>query len=154
MKISQRIATHFWFQEGAEQAAAYYCALFPNSRITDTMHYGDGRVMSLVFELDGQEFMALNGGPHYQLTPATSLFVKCDSQDEIDRLWDALLKDGGSAQRCGWLTDRFGLSWQIVPTALQTLLKGGDEAAAGRVMSALMQMVKLDLPALRRAYAG
>lgn len=159
MLSKQKIATFLWFDSEAEAAAKFYVSIFPNSRITSVMHYGEGAphpkgsVMSVVFELDGVEYMALNGGPYYKLTPAVSLFVKCETQAEVDRLWDKLL-DGGQAQQCGWLTDRYGLCWQIVPVALHKMITDPDGKRVGRVFQALMQMVKLDLPALQRAYDG
>ncbi|WP_118178525.1 VOC family protein [Paraburkholderia phosphatilytica] len=156
----RKISPFLWFDNRAEEAANFYTSVFANSRITDMTRYGEGspgtpgRVMSVTFELEGEEFMALNGGPMFQFTPAISLFVKCESQQEVDELWSKLCADGGEAQQCGWLKDRFGLSWQIVPIKLRDMLRDPDRAKSKRVMDALLKMVKLDLPALERAYRG
>jgi predicted 3-demethylubiquinone-9 3-methyltransferase (glyoxalase superfamily) len=155
--MHDRITTCLWFDGNAEEAVDFYLSLFEDSRIVSVMRFGEagpgpaGSVLTIDFELEGRRFMALNGGPHYHFTPAISMFVRCDSQQQVDRLWDKLL-DGGSAQRCGWITDRFGLSWQIVPAALEAMLKDPDPARSSRVMAAMLQMVKLDLPALEHAY--
>lgn len=154
----QKVSPFLWFDGQAEEAASFYTSLLPNSRITSVSRYGEGgpapkgTAMSVTFELDGHEYMALNGGPHFKFTPAISLFVKCESQEEVDRYWDALIAGGGQSERCGWLKDRFGLSWQIIPTALGQLLQDKDRAKAGRVMQAMMQMTKIDIAGLRRAY--
>lgn len=146
-----------WFDNQAEQAAAFYTSIFPRSKITSVTHYGPGApqpagsVMTVTFELDGQPYMALNGGPHFTFTPAVSFVLKCDSQDELDRLTATLIEGGGAQHPCGWVQDRFGLSWQVVPSVLDKLV-GGDDARAHRVMSALLQMQKLDIAALVRAY--
>jgi predicted 3-demethylubiquinone-9 3-methyltransferase (glyoxalase superfamily) len=156
----QKVSTFLWFDNQAEQAAKFYVSLFKNSRIIDTSHYGDGMpmpkgtVMVISFELDGILYQAINGGSHYKLTPAVSLSVSCDSQEEVDRLWKQLTADGGQEVQCGWLTDKFGLSWQIVPAAFPALLKKGNTEQVGRMMQAMMQMRKLDMPALQRAYDG
>jgi len=156
----QKVSPFLWFDGQAEEAASFYTSLLPNSRITSVSRYGEGgpapkgTAMSVTFELDGHEYMALNGGPHFKFTPAISLFVKCESQEEVDRYWDALIAGGGQAERCGWLKDRFGLSWQIIPTVLGQLLQDKDRAKAGRVMQAMMQMTKIDIAGLRRAYEG
>jgi len=155
----QKITPFLWFDTQAEQAAGFYVTLFPNSQITGTSRYGEagpgqpGSVMTVTFRLDGQEFVALNGGPEFKFTPALSFFVDCADQAEVDRLWSALT-DGGQEVQCGWLTDRFGLSWQIVPSGLTEVLNGPDPAGAQRAMQAMLQMKKLDIGALRRAYAG
>jgi predicted 3-demethylubiquinone-9 3-methyltransferase (glyoxalase superfamily) len=155
----QKVSTCFWFDRQAEAAAEFYVSLLPNSRITSVSRYGkdapmpEGTALMVTFELGGTGFMALNGGPHLQLSEAASLVVQCDDQAEIDRLWDALLVDGGKEQQCGWLKDRYGMSWQIVPAKLGTLMQGDPERSR-RVMSTLLQMVKLDLPALEAAYNG
>jgi predicted 3-demethylubiquinone-9 3-methyltransferase (glyoxalase superfamily) len=160
MQIAQKISTHLWFDRNAEAAIEFYCSLFPGSRVTGKLYYGkdamgpEGTVMSVIFELCGQEFMAVNGGPHYRMSPAISLFVKCDTQAEIDRLWEKLIDGGGEALACGWVTDRFGVTWQIVPVQLYAMASDRDAAKAQRVMAALMQMVKIDLPTLQRAYEG
>lgn len=156
----QKVSTCFWFDTQGEDAAKFYVSLLPNSRITGVSRYGkgaplpEGTALTVTFELAGTEFMALNGGPHFQLSEAASLMVQCDDQAEIDRLWSALLAGGGKEHRCGWLKDRFGMSWQIVPAKLRLLMQGGDAERKGRVMAALLQMAKLDLPALEAAYDG
>jgi len=148
-----QITPFLWFDGSAEAAAALYTSIFENSRITDTMG-GRGKVMSVTFEIAGQRLIALNGGPHYQLTPAFSLFVSVDSQPELDRIWDALLAGGGKPTRCGWLVDRYGLSWQVVPTVLGRLLSDPDAGRSSRALQAMMGMVKLDIAALERAATG
>jgi predicted 3-demethylubiquinone-9 3-methyltransferase (glyoxalase superfamily) len=151
------ISTFLWFERDAEAAAELYTSLIPDSRITKVARWGDGgpvpkgSVMTVAFELAGHPVTAINGGPHYKLTPAVSLVVSCETQEEIDHYWDALLADGGKPSRCGWLTDRFGLSWQVIPAALGTLLTDADPAKAARVGQALMTMQKLDLGALQAA---
>ncbi len=158
MSNVSRISTHLWFDNNARQAVEFYVSLIPNSRIVNKFGFGeggpekDGSFTSLTFELDGQRYLALNGGPHLKLNSAVSIFVRCDTQAEIDRLWDALL-EGGAAQRCGWLTDRFGLTWQIVPAMLGDFLQGGGERSK-RAIAAMMQMIKLDIAALKQAYDG
>ncbi len=148
-----KITPFLWFDRDAEAAAKLYTSIFENSRITDTSRAGD-KVMSVTFELSGQRIMALNGGPHYQLTPAFSLFVSVDSQAELDRTWDALLAGGGKPTRCGWLVDRYGLSWQVIPTVLGELMGDANPARAGRAVQAMMGMVKLDIAELERAANG
>jgi predicted 3-demethylubiquinone-9 3-methyltransferase (glyoxalase superfamily) len=156
----QKIVPFLWFDTQAEAAAQLYVSLFRNSKIGQIARYGDagpgpkGQVMTIAFELDGVHFTALNGGPVYQFTEAVSMQVECDDQAEIDRLWEALTADGGQPGRCGWLKDRFGLSWQIVPASMGQLLGGDDPAKAGRAVQAMMQMNKLDIAALERARAG
>ena len=148
------IATCLWFASGAEAAARHYVSLFEGAAITAIFHQnGDPAAPAFIvtFTLMGQQFQAMNGGPHYQLTPACSISVHVDSQDEVDRLWTALLQDGGTESRCGWLVDRWGLSWQIIPRALPRLLKSDG---AGRVLQAMMGMIKLDIAALEAAAAG
>jgi len=153
----QKIRPCLWFDGKAEDAAKFYTSVFPNSKITDRMVHNEagpgpkGSVLTVTFELDGQEYVALNGGPHYTFTPAISLFVTCETQDEVDRYWDKLL-DGGSPVQCGWITDKFGVSWQIVPRVLGEMLQDKDSARAARVMQAMFKMVKLDIAALKRAY--
>lgn len=153
-----RIATSLWFDDQAEEAAQFYVSLFPDSRIVEVAQYGpgapmpEGSVMTVDFELAGQRFNALNGGPQFKFTEAASILVVCDTQDEVDRLWDALTADGGEPSMCGWLKDRFGLSWQIVPLALTEMLADRDPARARAVMEAMLQMTKIEVPALRRAY--
>lgn len=156
----QRISTNLWFDRNAEDAANFYVSLFPNSKITHVMRYGEGAplpkgtALQVAFTLDGTEYLALNGGPHYQLSPAVSLVIKCDDQKEVDRLWAALLKDGGRESQCGWLTDKYGLSWQVIPKPFLKMIGDPDEKRVGRVFAAMMQMVKLDLPTLQKAYDG
>jgi predicted 3-demethylubiquinone-9 3-methyltransferase (glyoxalase superfamily) len=152
----QKITTNLWFDTEAEEAAKFYVTLFANSKITNISRYSEagpgpaGSVMTVTFELDGQEFTGLNGGPVFKFTEAVSLLVNCESQDEVDRLWDAL-SAGGEIQQCGWLKDKFGLSWQIVPTVLNELVGDPDPAKAQRAMEAMLQMKKLDIAALQRA---
>jgi two-component system sensor histidine kinase QseC len=154
-----KIATCLWFDGNAEEAVKFYTGIFSNSRIDDVMYYGEagpgkaGSVLSMTFHIEGREFIALNGGPQFTFTPAISMFVKCETQAEVDTLWDKLLAGGGTPVQCGWLTDRYGISWQIVPTVLGMMLRDSDPAKANRVMQAMMQMVKLDVKALEAAYA-
>ena len=152
----QKVTPCLWFDSQAEAAMNLYLSLFKNAKMTDVVRWGDtgpgpkGSVLTCAFELDGQEFTALNGGPMYQFTPAISLVVKCETQAEVDHYWNGLL-EGGKPNQCGWLTDRFGVSWQIVPTVLPRLLKSGDAAKVSRVMSAMMKMIKLDIAVLQQA---
>ncbi len=147
-----------WFNDNAEAAVNLYMSLFPDSRILEVTRYGqgapfpEGTAMTVTFQLAGRELIALNGGPYYQLNEAFSLSVSCDSQEEVDRLWEKL-GEGGSYQQCGWLKDRFGLSWQIVPRVLIELLRDPDRAKAQRVTEAMLKMVKLDIGELKRAAA-
>ncbi|HEY2961987.1 MAG TPA: VOC family protein [Pyrinomonadaceae bacterium] len=153
----QKITTFLWFDNNAEEAANFYVSVFKNSRILETTRYTEagpgpkGTVMTIAFELDGQQFTALNGGPQFKFTEAISLVVHCQSQEEVDYYWNKLTADGGQESQCGWLKDKFGLSWQIVPEALMTLLKQPDAAKAQRVVQALMQMKKLDIKKLEQA---
>ena len=152
-----KITPFLWFDNQAEEAARFYTAIFKNSKITGLNRYGDagpgpkGAVMIATFELDGQPFIALNGGPQHTFTDAISFVVSCETQAEVDDLWTRL-SDGGEPGRCGWLKDKFGLSWQIVPAALGQMLSDKDAAKSQRVMAALMQMDKLDIARLRQAY--
>jgi predicted 3-demethylubiquinone-9 3-methyltransferase (glyoxalase superfamily) len=154
------ITPFLWFDDQAEAAANLYVSLFPNSRITRLVRYGaagpgpKGQVMTVEFELDGVAFIALNGGPHYRFTEAVSFSVACADQAEVDRYWDALTADGGQPVQCGWLKDRFGLSWQIVPKVLSELVGDTDPEKAKRATQAMLKMVKLDIAELRRAHAG
>jgi predicted 3-demethylubiquinone-9 3-methyltransferase (glyoxalase superfamily) len=156
----QKISPFLWYDGKAEEAASLYTSVFKNSRIVSVSRYGEGApqpkgtVMSVTFELEGLEFIALNGGPHFTFTPAISLFVKCETQAEVDELWDRLTADGGEKSRCGWLKDKFGVSWQIIPTALGRMLQDKDPARSRRVMGAMLQMDKIDIAALQRAYDG
>jgi predicted 3-demethylubiquinone-9 3-methyltransferase (glyoxalase superfamily) len=153
----QTITPFLWFDTNAEQAAAFYTSVFKNSRVTTTSRYGDGApmpkgtVMTVAFELAGQKFIALNGGPHFKFNESISFVVTCETQAEIDEYWEKLTSGGGKPVQCGWLTDRFGLSWQVVPAAITELVSGPN---SGRVMQALMQMVKLDSAKLKAAAEG
>jgi predicted 3-demethylubiquinone-9 3-methyltransferase (glyoxalase superfamily) len=153
----QKITPYLWFDNQAEEAMNFYVSLFKNSQILSVSRYGDGgpgpqgTVMTATFQLDGQEFMALNGGPHFKFTEAISLFVNCETQAEVDDLWEKL-SEGGEEQQCGWLKDRYGLSWQIIPTALGEMLGDNDPKKSQNVMQAMLQMRKIDIAALRRAY--
>ncbi|MCG6497845.1 VOC family protein [Kitasatospora sp. A2-31] len=156
----QKITTFLWYDDRAEEAARLYTSLFPDSRITGTTRYGDvgpgepGTVMTVEFELAGQRYTALNGGPVFHFTEAVSLQVDCADQAEVDRLWAGLVADGGEESRCGWLKDRFGLSWQIVPRVLTELISGPDRAKADRVMAAMLQMRKIEIQPLLDAARG
>jgi predicted 3-demethylubiquinone-9 3-methyltransferase (glyoxalase superfamily) len=155
----QKITPCLWFNFNAEEAVDHYMSIFTRSAILDVSHYGDampdlkGKVLVIRFELEGQEFLALNGGPQFPFTEAVSLAVDCADQAEVDSLWTRL-SAGGSTGQCGWLKDKFGLSWQIVPRAVVEMLQDPDAARAQRVMSALLKMTKLDIAALRTAYEG
>lgn len=165
MSIVQRVITPcLWFDTQAEDAANLYCSVFPNSKVTAISRFPDagqevhgkpaGSVMTVVFSLNGQEFTALNGGPQFRFDEAVSFQISCDTQAEVDYYWSALTKDGGQEGPCGWLKDKFGLSWQVVPSALPRLMSAGDPAATARVMNAFMQMKKFDIAALEQAAAG
>jgi predicted 3-demethylubiquinone-9 3-methyltransferase (glyoxalase superfamily) len=146
--------TFLWFEDNAHEAVKFYTELFAQARLVDSMPGPGGVPLTLTFELGGQRFTALNGGPHYKLTPAVSIFVTCETQAEIDRLWEAL-SAGGTEMSCGWLTDRFGLSWQIVPANLMTLLTDADPGRAQRAMQAMLAtQTKFDMAALERAANG
>ena|SRR5258705_964483 len=153
----QKITTFLWFDGQAEEAMNFYISIFKNSKVVNISRYGEvgpgpkGTVMSATFQLEGQTFMALNGGPVFQFTPAISLFVNCESQEEVDTLWKKL-STGGSEERCGWLKDKYGLSWQIIPTALGKLLGDKDPEKAKRVMLAMLKMNKIDVKKLQEAY--
>jgi predicted 3-demethylubiquinone-9 3-methyltransferase (glyoxalase superfamily) len=147
------ITPFLWFNDNASEAVDFYLSVFANSSRMRQLEPEEGAVMTVAFELDGQEFVALNGGPHFTFTPAVSFVVNCDTQDEVDLYWDRLV-DGGAPSQCGWLTDRFGLSWQIVPRCLPDYLAGPDPAGAQRAMQAMMGMVKLSIPDLEAAYNG
>jgi predicted 3-demethylubiquinone-9 3-methyltransferase (glyoxalase superfamily) len=157
--MPKTITPCLWFDTEGEEAAKLYTSVFPNSRITDVSYYGEagprdaGTVMTVQFELDGQPFVALNGGPaHYQFSEAISFQVSCDSQEEVDEYWSKL-SEGGEEGPCGWLKDRFGLSWQIVPKALPRLLSDSDQEKAQRVMAAMLQMKKIEISELERVAA-
>jgi predicted 3-demethylubiquinone-9 3-methyltransferase (glyoxalase superfamily) len=155
----QRITPFLWFDTQAETAAKFYTSIFRKSKLGRITRYGDGApmpkgtVMTAPFKIEGMDFVALNGGPHYKITPAVSFVVNCATQKEVDYYWDRLVA-GGEPVQCGWLTDKFGVSWQIVPTALIKMLGDKDPHKASRVMKAMLKMVKLDLPLLQRAYRG
>lgn len=155
----QKITTFLTFNDQAEQAVNLYTSIFPNSKIVNVTRYGasgpgpKGSVMSITFQLAGQDFFALNGGPSFKFAQGISLFVNCGSQTEIDDLWDRLTRGGGEPGPCGWLTDRFGVSWQIVPSVLGKYLSDKDAGKSGRVMQAMLQMTKMDIRKLKRAYA-
>jgi predicted 3-demethylubiquinone-9 3-methyltransferase (glyoxalase superfamily) len=143
-----KIIPFLWFDDNAQEAVKFYTSIFKNSKIVNM-----SKLVS-TFELEGLRFMALNGGPHFTFTEAISLYVSCETQEEVDYFWDALLKDGGKESQCGWLKDKFGLSWQIVPSVLEKLLSGPDTVKSGKVMQAMLKMIKLDIDGLYRAYDG
>ncbi len=148
-----KITPFLWFDTQAEEAMNLYASIFKDSKIL-SINRAQGRVISVLFELEGQQFMALNAGPMYEFSEAVSFFVGCETQAEIDDLWAKLTADGGAPGRCGWLKDKFGLSWQIVPTAMTRMLGDNDAAKSGRVVNVMMQMDKLDLARLQQAYDG
>jgi predicted 3-demethylubiquinone-9 3-methyltransferase (glyoxalase superfamily) len=150
----QKIVTYLWFDNQAEEAANYYTSLFPDSKIASSMPGPDGKPMVVNFQLAGQEFIALNGGPQFKFTEAISLLVNCQDQAEVDRLWNKLVGDGGEESQCGWLKDKYGLSWQIIPTALGEMLGDPDREKAGRAMQAMLQMRKIDVATMRNAFEG
>jgi predicted 3-demethylubiquinone-9 3-methyltransferase (glyoxalase superfamily) len=161
----QRITPCLWFDTQAEEAAQFYTTIFKNSKITSVARYGDagreihgreaGTVMTVAFELDGQAFTALNGGPMFKFNEATSLEVDCQTQEEVDYYWDRLSEGGDeNARQCGWLKDKYGVSWQIVPSIVKELMQDQDADRSNRVMNALLQMKKLDIAALKRAWDG
>lgn len=152
-----KLSTCLWFDSQAAEAAAFYVSLFPNSRVVDTKYYPEdgprpaGEVLTVKFTLDGNEYIALNGGPQFKFTPAISIVANCDTQQEVDHLWNNL-SEGGRKDQCGWLTDKYGVSWQVVPRRLIELLGTPDRAASQRAFGAMMKMTKLDIAALERAY--
>jgi predicted 3-demethylubiquinone-9 3-methyltransferase (glyoxalase superfamily) len=153
----QKITPFLWFDGKAEEAMNFYVSIFKNSKVGQVARYGEagpgpkGSVMTATFQLEGQEFMALNGGPLFKFSPAISFFVNCTTQQEVDELWDKL-SEGGAKNRCGWLTDKFGVSWQIIPTVLGQLLQDKDAAKSSKVMQAMLQMEKIDIQGLKEAY--
>ncbi|HEX2928422.1 MAG TPA: VOC family protein [Candidatus Binatia bacterium] len=157
----QRISPFLWFDDKAEEAVKFYTSIFKNSKITNVARYGEagaqvsgrpkGSVMTVAFQLDGQEFIALNGGPQFKFTEAVSFVVNCQTQEELDEYWKKL-SDGGQEVQCGWLKDKYGLSWQIVPTVLEQLMSDPDPKKTERVMRAMLQMKKLDIKGLKQAY--
>ena len=166
MKINKKtIAPCLWFDGQAEEAVAFYTTVFPNSKVVSTSHYTKagrevhhkepGTVMTIAFELEGQPFTALNGGPEFRFNEAVSFQINCETQEEIDRFWKKLSSGGDpKAQQCGWLKDRYGLSWQVVPKVLEEMMRDPDAEKAGRVMEAMLEMKKIDLATLKEAYAG
>lgn len=157
--MPDKITPFLWFETGAEEAAKFYCSVFKNSKMGEVSRYPEGSphpagtAMTASFELEGLRFTALNGGPYYKMTGAVSFYVDCETQAEVDYYWNAL-GEGGTEHQCGWLTDKFGVTWQIIPSALPRLLGGDDREGANRAMAAMMQMVKLDVATLERAYRG
>ena len=159
----QKINPFLWFDDKAEEAANFYVSLFKNSKIDDVTRYDEagakaagrpkGSAMVIDFQLEGQEFVALNGGPHFKFTEAVSFVVNCETQQEVDEFWEKL-SDGGEESQCGWLKDKYGLSWQIVPTVLTEMLKDKDPVKAKRVMEAMLRMKKIDIRTLKQAYEG
>ncbi len=158
MSLKQKITTFLWFDNNAEEAMNHYVSIFKNSRIVDLTRYGEagpgpaGTVMVGTFEIEGQQFNALNGGPAFKFNEAISLVVNCESQEEVDELW-AKLSEGGAPGQCGWLKDKFGLSWQIVPRVLIELMQDPDPVKTQRVMQAMLKMTKMDIAALKQAYS-
>jgi predicted 3-demethylubiquinone-9 3-methyltransferase (glyoxalase superfamily) len=156
----QKITPFLWFDNQAEEAINFYMSVFKNSKLIDSSRYSEGSpmpagtLMTATFELEGQQFMALNAGPHFKFNEAISLFVNCETQAEVDALWAKLTADGGEESQCGWLKDKYGLSWQIIPTALGEMLGDPDREKAGRAMNAMLQMQKIDIATLRRAFDG
>lgn len=154
----RKIVPCLWFDTNAEEAVNFYTSIFKDSKIISVSRYGkgapmpEGTVLTIIFQMNGQEFMALNGGPEFQFTEAISLFVDCDSQQEVDEYWSKLTANGGEESQCGWLKDKYGLSWQIVPNELGKLLSDPDPAKSQRVMQAMLQMKKIDVAELERAY--
>jgi predicted 3-demethylubiquinone-9 3-methyltransferase (glyoxalase superfamily) len=156
----QGITPFLWYENEAEEAANFYVSLFPNSTIRGVTRYPEdspgeaGTVMTVDFELNGQPFVALNGGPEFKFTEAVSFLINCETQEEVDELWETLSADGGEQGPCGWLKDKYGLSWQVVPTRLEQLIRDPDPEKSQRVMQAMLQMGKIEIEPLERAYAG
>lgn len=148
----QKIVPFLWFDGQAEEAMNFYVSIFNDAKVLSVSRGPGGKAMSVTFELEGQRFYGLNGGPHYKFTPAISLFVNCETQQEVDTLWSNLLAGGGTEDRCGWLKDKFGLSWQIIPSVLGKLLTDKDPIKAQRVMTAMLKMQKIDIKLLEEAY--
>jgi predicted 3-demethylubiquinone-9 3-methyltransferase (glyoxalase superfamily) len=155
-----KITPFLWFDSQAEDAAKFYCSIFKNARLGKVARYPEGSpgpagsVMTVEFQIEGQDYIALNGGPHFKFTEAVSFVVNCQDQQEVDYYWDKLIADGGKPSQCGWLKDKYGLSWQIVPTAMNRLFASHDKAASQRAMQAMLGMVKLDVGKLEAAYAN
>ncbi|SCX95955.1 Glyoxalase superfamily enzyme, possibly 3-demethylubiquinone-9 3-methyltransferase [Nitrosospira sp. Nl5] len=165
MQIVQKITPCLWFDDQAEEAAKFYTAVFKNSKITSIARYGEagrevhgkpaGSIMVVAFELDGQSFTALNGGPTFKFNEAISLQINCETQEEVDYYWEKLSEGGDEkAQQCGWLKDKYGVSWQVVPTVLPEMVDNPDSEKSQRAMSAMLQMKKIDIAGLKRAFAG
>ncbi len=158
IQSGQKITPFLWFDGQVEEAANFYTSIFDNSKILDVARYGEvgpgekGSVMTVSFELEGQKFVGLNGGPHYKFTPAISFYISCKTQEEVDYFWERLQEGGGKPSQCGWLTDQFGVSWQVVPDALIEFLQDEDREKAQRVMEAMLQMAKIDIKKLKEAY--
>ena len=160
----QKITPFLWYDDKAEEAANFYCSIFKNSKVGKITRYEgagaqasgrpEGTVMTVAFELEGQKFTAINGGPHFKFTEAVSFVVNCETQEEVDYFWEKLTADGGKESQCAWLKDKYGLSWQIVPAVLIELLQDKDPAKAQRVMSAMLQMKKIDIATLKQAAEG
>jgi predicted 3-demethylubiquinone-9 3-methyltransferase (glyoxalase superfamily) len=156
----QKITPFLWYDDKAEEAANFYVSIFKNSKVLNLTRYGEagpgpkGSVLTVAFELEGQKFVALNGGPHFKFTEAVSFVVNCATQEEVDYFWEKLLEGGGKESQCGWLKDKYGLSWQITPTILPELLQDKDPEKANRVMQAMLKMVKIDIETIKRAAAG
>jgi predicted 3-demethylubiquinone-9 3-methyltransferase (glyoxalase superfamily) len=157
MFIMPKITPYLWFDNNAEEAIQFYSSIFKNSKTVNVTRYGEGgplpkgTLMSATFEVEGQQFMALNGGPHFKFNEAISFFVKCETQEEVDELWEKL-SEGGEEGRCGWLKDKYGLSWQIIPSILGKLMQDEDAGKAKKVMEAMFKMDKIDMKALKQAY--
>ena len=156
----QKISPFLWFDDQAEEAVNFYTSIFKNSKILNVTRYGEvgpgpkDSVMTVAFQLEGQEFMALNGGPHFKFTEAISFVLKCKTQEEVDDLWEKLSEGGGEKIQCGWLKDKYGVSWQIVPTILGEMISDPNRAKSQRVMEAMLKMKKIEIEGLKRAYAG
>ena len=158
----QKITPMLWFDGKAEEAANFYVSLFKNSKIGDILRYDEaaaqaaggkvGSVLTIEFELEGQKFVGLNGGPHFKFTEAVSFVINCDTQEEVDQFWNKLTADGGQESQCGWLKDKYGLSWQVTPTVLMEMQKDKNPAKAKAVMEAMLKMKKIDIPTLQKAY--
>jgi predicted 3-demethylubiquinone-9 3-methyltransferase (glyoxalase superfamily) len=149
-----KITPFLWFDDNLEDALELYGSVFPNAKVGTVTRQGQGKVLSAQFELEGQAFIGLNAGPHHKFNESISFFVRCESQEEVDYYWTRLTANGGAESQCGWLEDKFGLSWQIIPVALERYLGDPDPAKAQRVVQAMLQMQKIDIAALDRAYAG
>ncbi|MEP6743483.1 MAG: VOC family protein [bacterium] len=160
----EKITPFLWYDDKAEEAANFYVSVFDNSKVNSITRYDEassqaagrpkGSAMTVEFELDGKKFVALNGGPHFKFTEAVSFVVNCQTQDEVDKFWGKLTGGGGQESQCGWLKDKYGLSWQVVPKVLIEMLQDKDPAKSKRVMDAMLKMKKIDIPTLKRAYDG